>query len=109
MHKIRLATTCLHISAVVYVLFGVLFLWLSGDLDGYERTGDVALAVFCLCLAAGVEVIAHGIKKRRFWAWVAGLCIFAVYLPSIFLPLGGLGLWGLLDAGSRAEFGIGAQ
>ena len=93
----------------MYLLVGVSFVWLSTDVDEDGRTGYVALAVFCLCLAAGVEVIAHGIRKRQFWAWVAGLCVFAVYLPSLFLPLGGLGLWGLLDAGSRAEFGIGAQ
>ena len=109
MHKIRLATTCLHISAVLYVLVGVLFVWLSRNVDGYERTGDVAIGVFSLCLAAGVEVIAHGIRKRQFWAWVAGLCVFGLYAPSLFLPLGALGLWGLLDAGSRAEFGIGVQ
>ena len=63
---------------------------------------------FCLALAVGIEFVAAGLRRRRFWAWVAALCIFGIYLPSLFLPLGALGLWGLLDLGSRAEFGMGA-
>jgi catechol 2,3-dioxygenase-like lactoylglutathione lyase family enzyme len=67
----------------------------------------VGVLVFSLALVAGIELVALGLRRRRFWAWVAGLCIFGVYAPSLFLPLGALGLWGLLDAGSRRAFGVG--
>jgi len=40
---------------------------------------------------------------------VAGLVIFVMYVPSLFLPLGGLGLWGLLEPASGAELGIGGR
>jgi len=71
-----------------------------------EATLGAIMACFALALAAGVEVVAYGIRKRRFWAWIAGLIIFGIYLPSLFLPLGVLGLWGLLAASSRVEFGV---
>ena len=63
----------------------------------------------CLALVLGIELVAYGIHRRGFWAWIAGLCIFAVYVPSLFFPLGVLGLWGLLDGGSREVFGVGAD
>jgi hypothetical protein len=67
--------------------------------------GIVMLAV-CLAIVIGIEFVKNGLRKRKFWAWVAGLCIFGIYLPSLFFPLGALGLWGLLDEGSRSEFGV---
>lgn len=110
-HRLTMANTCLHISAALYLALGFgmgpLLTWLDegeGELPAFLGT---FLLVFCLILAGGIEVVAHGIRRRKFWAWVAGLCIFGLYLPSLFLPLGALGLWGLLDAGSRAEFGVG--
>lgn len=61
---------------------------------------------FCLVLAVAVEVVAYGIHKRRFWGWIVGLIVFGIYTPSLFFPLGILGLSGLLASGSRIEFGI---
>ena len=88
-------------------------------LGTFEQTGLFLMAGFWLVLALGVEVVTYGIRQRLSWAWLAGACIFAVYVfsmflplfvlsplalfvPALFLPLGGLGLWGLMDAGSRA-------
>jgi len=109
-HKLGLAIVCLHISAVLYVLVGGFFIALVTVLDD-EMKLPMAVGVggvlLCLALAAGVEFVAFGLRRRRFWAWAAGLCIFGIYMPSIFLPLGVLGLWGLLDSGSRAECGLG--
>lgn len=78
-----MAIVCLHISAVLYILVGV------------------------LALAAGIEFVFVGLRRRKRWDWIAGLCVFGIYLPSLFLPLGAFGLWGLLDGGSRKEFGVG--
>jgi hypothetical protein len=108
-HKIGLATTCLHISAVLYLIVGVLMfpLFMADDDTGLGLPFAVGMFVFCLALIAGIEFVVYGLHRRKFWAWVAGLCIFGVYAPSLFFPLGVLGLWGLLDSGSLAEFGVG--
>jgi hypothetical protein len=83
-------------------------LWLVNGGNGTEANlpAAVVLLLFFLALAVGVEVVVYGLNRRRFWAWVAGLAIFGVYVPSGFLPLGVLGLWGLLQKASRAEFGV---
>jgi len=107
-HKIRLAIVCLHISAGLYLLLGPLMFVLSEDDDtGLGLAFALGVLIFCLVLVAGIEYVVYGLIRRKFWAWVAGLCIFGLYLPSLFLPLGALGLWGLLDAGTRREFGMG--
>jgi len=65
------------------------------DEDETNIQSSIAICVFVMCLAliAGIEFVVYGLKKRKFWAWVAGICIFAVYAPSLFFPLGALGLW----------------
>ena len=57
-------------------------------------------------LVGVLELIAHGVAKRRFWGWVAAMCVFGSYIPSLFLPIAALGLWGLLVPGTRSAFGI---
>jgi hypothetical protein len=108
-HRIGLATACLHISAVLYVIigFGMLLLTKVYKDEGLGLGAAIAMLVFCLVLAIGIEIVAYWLHQRKFWAWIAGLCIFGMYATSIFLPLGALGLWGLLAEGSRAEFGVG--
>ncbi len=114
-HKIGLATVCLHIIAAVYVMGGLLVIYffvyygendLRPGLLLQLRLETVFASLVCFGLAALVEFVIHGLRRRKFWAWVAGLCIFGLFLPTYFFPLGALGLWGLLDNGSRAEFGV---
>lgn len=109
-HRIGMAIVCLHISAVIYLLLGVLMFPLFSampEMEGMATPFAVGMLVFCALLAIGIEVVVAGLKRRKFWAWVAGLVIFGLYLPSLFLPLGAFGMWGLLDKGSQAQFGIG--
>ena len=108
-HKLGRATACLHISAAVYIIAGLaLFaLLMFDDKSGLGFPFAVGVLLLCLALACGIEFVVYGLRRRKFWAWVAGLCIFGFYVPTLFLPLGVIGLWGLLDSGSRAEFGVG--
>jgi hypothetical protein len=108
-----LALVCLHLSAVLYVLLGVgfrvLFTHIGRGDPQFDRDAGLigtGIVLLCVTLAVGIEVVAYGIRKRRFWAWIVGLIIFGIYLPSVFFPLGALGLWGLLARGSRMEFGL---
>jgi hypothetical protein len=104
-HRITMAIVCLHISAVLYLGLALLALWFP-HLDTPVRA---LLLIVCLGLVVVIEVIVWGLHKRYYWAWIAGLCLFAIYAPSLFFILGGLGLWGLLDPGSRAQFGVGRR
>jgi hypothetical protein len=108
-HRIGMAIVCLHISAALYLALPFLMAFAFSFADD-EEINAVAMCLFllafCLPWAIGMEVIVYGLKRRKFWAWVAGLIVFSMYAMSIFLPLGAFGLWGLLDRGSRAEFGM---
>ena len=73
-----------------------------------EMGFGVFVFIFSALIAVGVEVVAYGIRKHKFWGWIAGLIVYGRYLPSLFLPLGVLGLWGFLTEGSRVEFGLGS-
>ena len=60
----------------------------------------------CLALTAGLELVASGLNRRRYWAWIVGICVFAVFIPSGFLPIGLVGIWALLNRETQATFGI---
>jgi hypothetical protein len=108
--RTALATICLRISSAIYAIAGLAFL---GHTLSRSRSASLPTEVsligctLCLTFAAGIEVVARGLRGRRYWGWVAALCIFTLYTPSIFLPLGVLGLWALLTPATRARFGVG--
>jgi hypothetical protein len=107
--RTTVATICLHISSAIYLIAGLGFLGhsLSGTRSASLPAGAGLFAcTLGLTLAAGIELAAHGLRRRRYWGWVAALCIFTLYIPSIFLPLGVLGLWALLTPATRAPFGV---
>lgn len=111
-HRIGMAIACLHINAVLHLIVAFLFVAFTSDpyperVRGVWEVIHTLTLAYSVAFAVGMVVIVYGLKRRRFWAWVAGLCVFGLDLPSIFLPLGAFGLWGLLDPGSRAEFGMG--
>ena len=111
-NKIFLAIVSLHLGAALYVCAGALFaIWVYGSDVELPRTKMVlpVFLVLVLAIAIGIELVAFGLYRRKFWAWVAGLCIFGLFLPTVFFVLGALGLWGLLDPRSRAAFGVGAR
>ena len=104
--RIGMAIWCLHISAGLYLLVGLGCFVAATQVQELGLPFAVFMFLFCMVLIVGIEVVVYGLHRRRYWAWVAGLCLFGVYLPSLLMPLGALGLWGLLDDGSQAEFGI---
>ncbi len=132
--RIPIAILCLHISAIllmvlaVYVtVYGIQGLKIFSEIQTLEQDTSfldedtsldigsmakilsvyaTAYTIFLLAFAIVNELVANAIKKRKFWAWVVGLIIFGLYVPSPFLPLGAFGLWGLLAPGSRQAFGI---
>ena len=109
--RTRLATLSLHISAVLYLVCGALLALVPLAWDP-ETTGEYALrsgvtwflAVLCVALAALAWAAVRGLRRARRWAFRTALVLFLFYLPSIFLPLGAVGLFGLLSEGTRARF-----
>lgn len=107
--RLGVAAICLHISAVIYVIVGLAllgyFLWPQPT--GMPPEVGLICCIIFLALAFGIEVVARGLRRRKYWAWVAGVCICTLYLPTLNLPLGAVGLWALLAPPTRSLFGVG--
>jgi hypothetical protein len=102
--RIALALLALHTSAILYILLVPVLVLFFHVHEDPECPNLVALGIFCVLSALGVEVVAFGLRRHRFWAWIASLCIFGLYVPSFFLPIGTLGLWLLLNRATRDAF-----
>ena len=51
-----------------------------------------------------VEIVIKGLKNGKKWAWIMGIVISAIQIPSIFIVLGIIGLITLLDKEVVASF-----
>lgn len=105
-----------HLGAAAYLLIAVGMLVIVGfaaaDAPGDEDAAAAAvifgiIAAMCGGLGLVGEIVTIGMHLRHKWAWFAGLIMFALYLPSLFFPMGAMGMTGLLMPGSRKDFGIG--
>jgi hypothetical protein len=108
--RTTVAAICLQVSSAIYVITGLAFLgYALSPARSTSLPAEVGLfgCMLGLAFAAGVEVVARGLRRRKYWGWVAALCIFTLYVPSMFLPLGVLGLWALLTPATRAHYGVG--
>ena len=110
-----LATVTLRIGAVAYVLAGLLLavFFFSGESStasaSANRVGIIwfLVSVFALLIAIGALslVVARALRRRKRWAWRTALVLFiSLFLTTILLPVGIVGLYGLLSAGTRARF-----
>jgi hypothetical protein len=108
--KVPLAILGLRISVIIYYLImaGCLVLALlpSGSAEKSDSFIAWFLFIFLIPFVVFLEILINFLRKRRFWAWIAGLVVGALYAPSLFLPLGVMILVGLLSEGSRKEFGL---
>jgi Na+-driven multidrug efflux pump len=127
MHSsLRLAIISLRISAIIYWLLGVgcllaplfflLLYALTNELpEDFEEFGPVGglmlvtslcwfAALFALAPAIFLEFVIRGLKQTKYWAWVAGIIVSGIYLPSGFVLFGILGLVGLLNQAVSVQF-----
>lgn len=108
--KLNKTIIVLHISAVIYLLAGVMLLifsfFLPSVLDGepFFKTTFVLSAVLSIAFGIFVEIVIKSLKKHKFWAWITGIIICGLYIPSIFIILGIIGLVGLLNKDVRTDF-----
>ena len=108
--KVSLAILGLRISTIIYYLIMagcVIWAFTSGE---HSEDDDTFLSWFLFIalipFVVFLEILIVFLRRRKFWAWIAGLIIGALYAPSLFLPLGIMILVGLLAEGSRNEFGM---
>ena len=108
--KVSLAILGLRISTIIYYLIMagcVIWAFISGEHSEEEDTlFSWFLFIALIPFVVFLEILIVFLRKRKFWAWIAGLIIGALYAPSLFLPLGIMILVGLLAEGSRNEFGM---
>jgi hypothetical protein len=104
-HRIGLAVASLHIIAALSLLVLVLLACLCGD-DAIFGPPALFFSPFLVLPAICSELTVAGLHKRRHWARQLGIGLFGPSLISPLFPLGIMGLMGLCDTNSRAEFGI---
>ena len=113
--RTRLSTVALQVGAASYVLAGFLLavFFFSGETSSApgsaNRVGIIwfLVTVFTLLLVIGVLslIVARALRRRKRWAWRTALVLFiSLFLTTILLPVGIVGLYGLLSAGTRARF-----
>lgn len=106
--KLGLALLGLRISTILYYLMMLgCLVWASVPSDDREFDHTLLAWVLFICLVPFVvflEILIFHLKRRKYWAWVAGLVVAALYAPSLFLPLGVMIFVGLLSCGTREEF-----
>ena len=113
--RLQMTIICLHISAGLYIAIAlgvVLFLYLyiknpeaiPPDDAAILSVAGVLVAVMSIAMAAFIEIVIADLRRLRYWAWIAGLIICGIYVPSLFAVLGVLGLLGLLDVETQAAF-----
>ena len=115
--KLKLAIIGIRISSILYFIIMLFCLFVifmhsesleseSLDEDGITVVMLWVMAILAMLIAAFLEVVIVYLRKRKFWAWIAGLVVAGIYVPSLFLPLGILIFIGLLAKSSRQEFGV---
>lgn len=115
--SLKRAILCLRISEVLYVLIALLFAALGAvglfgpplnASDPAEKAmvwGFVFFLVFIsLGMAVFIEIVCRHLKEGRYWAWIAALILFGIYVPSLFILLGILGLLALMKPETQAYF-----
>ena len=102
-NRIKLAVVSLQISAVLSLL-AVIFL--QSFFGGFNFLVYNLVTGAALAFAVLTAVLAFGLQRRKRWAWNVSVGLFALYVASGSVLLGAVGLWGLLDVGSRREFGV---
>jgi len=114
--KLNKTIIVLHIMAVIYflIVLAVIVFLISFSLIVDEMEPEIpltflkitALFTVLLSIASGVfiEIVIKNLKNNQFWAWVAAVIICGLYIPSLFIILGIIGLKGLLDKEVRKEF-----
>src|SRR3989344_678736 len=98
--KLNKTIVVLHISAAIYLVLSIASLTVSPK---YLPFLAPYIALF-IGMGVFVEIVIKGLKDNKYWAWIAGLVVCGLYIPSIFIVCGIIGLIGLLNKEVRTDF-----
>lgn len=102
--SLKFVTIPLRISSILYLLIalgGLVFVFAPMQIeDPVEvvilRVTWALISLMSVGLTVFIEIVIKSLKKGTFWAWIAGLCLAGLYIPSAFAVLGIFMLIGLL-------------
>ena len=91
--KLRKTIISLRILSVVNFVIGGIVLLLSFGFMIFV----FPIAAFIIGYGVFIELIIKDLKQKKYWAWVAGVVVSGLAIPSILFIPGIVGLIGLLD------------
>ncbi|MEN6356082.1 MAG: hypothetical protein ABFD83_03245 [Armatimonadota bacterium] len=102
--RLIITVVCFHVSAVIFVLEGLLAFGLAAG-----NIGIWSVAVYIAACITSFEIVVMGLRKQRRWAWIIGIVLSGIIIVSgignvVGLVLGGLSLWGLVDSDTVKAF-----
>jgi len=118
MKKERFGEIALHLlsAATAYFVVARVFAYSSisplfgASLSTTEQLGSAAgaltMTAFFGVIVGFYQLVAYGLRRRKFWAWVAALCVLGAHAMSLYLPVAAFGIWGLVSRSTRDAFGI---
>jgi hypothetical protein len=108
--KLSLALLGLRISTILYylIMLGCVVWSFVPPVDPEFNHAIFAwvLFLFLIPFVVFLEILILHLKRRKYWAWIAGLVVAALYAPSLFLPLGIMMFVGLLSRETIEDFEI---
>ena len=110
--KLKPAIIVLRINSVIYFCIAAFLLLLTIVLKILVSETLPILSLLMIMFGIGmitawaifVEIVIKGLKNGKKWAWIMGIVISAILIPSIFIVLGIIGLITLLDKEVVASF-----
>ena len=109
--RLKMTVVCFHFLAVLSVICIVpITLAIGSEGTGAPKFVLLSVPWVCVLFALVVELVAWGLKRRQYQAWVSGIVISGLAIIFHFLSmgiggiLGGLALWGLIDSETVAAF-----
>ena len=103
--KIKYIIVVLRISEIMYYFLGFIFLYyIVTSETGLLLPNFFILSVLSIVFGVFFEFVIRGLKKRKYWAWVASIIICGVSIPSLLIIPSIIGLITLLNKEVRKEF-----
>ncbi len=110
---IKKAIIALHVTAAINALAALLFfifiiVFIFIGVSDFVPDGDMLTSIvglvylmmidgILLGMAIFTEIVIHQLKQGRYWAWIAGMIISGINLPSLYFVLGLFGILGLAN------------
>lgn len=100
---IKPAIICIRIASIIYLLIAVLLVGIGFFLKE-DMFIFILYSVLILPIVFWCEITILGLKKTKYWAWVSSIIMFAMFIPSLFIVIGIVGIKTMLSEPVRNQF-----